>query len=466
MVLPAAQVSRGAAANAPRVAFMTLGCKVNQYDSEAMLALFRRAGYQEVAFAAESDVYVVNTCTVTGRAAAKSRQIIRQAVRRSPDATVVVTGCYTQVSPAEVAALPGVNLVIGNQDRSRVVELVEQARATQAPLDAVRRIWQARTYEDMPVATRPGRTRAVLKIQEGCNVFCSYCVIPYARGKPRSRDPESIYREALHLVEQGHREVVLTGIHLGAYGADFGQGSPVTLAQVVENLTEIEGLDRIRLSSLEPGHVSDHLLELLAGHPKVCRHLHLSLQSGAATVLQRMRRAYTAEQYRAAAERIRRAAPEMGLSTDVIVGFPGETAAEHAESLAFVREIGFSRLHVFPFSARSGTPAAAMPEQTTVAVRQERAEEMSALGHELALEFGRRFVGRSLDVLVETEADTAAGWLEGYTEHYLRVRFAAGDELKNCIVPVQITAVSEALCQGEIAGRAPGRRGLPPAEAE
>lgn len=437
-------------ADTRRVAVTTLGCKVNQYDSEAMLALFRRSGYQIVDFQDPADVYIINTCTVTGRGAAKSRQLIRNAIRRSPLSVVAVAGCYTQTDPDEVAAIPGVSLIIGTQDRERVVELCEQAAQSPEPIRAVNNIWRAREFEDMPVDSFTGHTRAVVKIQEGCNIFCTFCIIPYARGKPRSRRPESVVQECRRLAGEGFREVVLTGIHLGSYGKDYK--NEFTLAQVVEAIAFIDGIDRIRLSSLEPKHVSDHLLRLLEQNPKVCRHLHLSLQSGSQTVLERMERAYTAQEYREVVQELRRRIPDIGLTTDVIVGFPGETAEEHHQSMAFIREMGFSRLHVFPFSPRKGTPAATMGEQITKTVKEHRTHEMIALGHELAMAFAGRFAGRTLDVLAEEEADVEPGWLEGYTDNYIRVRLQGGEELKNCLIPTRITVADEEVCHGEMNG--------------
>ncbi|HEY8346622.1 MAG TPA: tRNA (N(6)-L-threonylcarbamoyladenosine(37)-C(2))-methylthiotransferase MtaB [Symbiobacteriaceae bacterium] len=433
-----------------RVAFATLGCKVNQYDTEAMKTLFRRAGYQIVDFDDVADIYIINTCSVTGRGAAKSRQLIRNAVRRAPLSVVAVAGCYTQTDPDAVAAIPGVSLIIGNQDRHRVVELCEEAARSPEPIRAVNNIWQAREFEELPVDTFLGQTRAVVKIQEGCNAFCTYCIIPFARGKPRSRRPDSVVEEVQRLAAQGYREVVLTGIHLGSYGKDFPEGP--TLAQLVERLTAIPGLDRIRLSSLEPRHVTDHLMDLLEHNPKVCKHLHLSLQSGSDTVLRRMRRSYTAQEYREKVMELRRRIPDLGLTTDVIVGFPGETEEEHRESMAFIREMGFHRIHVFPFSPRQGTPAATMPGQVPRTVKERRTHEMIALGRELALAFARRYLGQVLWVLAEEETDAEPGWLEGYSDNYLRVRFPGTDELKNSLVPVRITAVEEEFCLGEIAG--------------
>ncbi|MFO7171712.1 MAG: tRNA (N(6)-L-threonylcarbamoyladenosine(37)-C(2))-methylthiotransferase MtaB [Bacillota bacterium] len=437
-----------------RVAFCTLGCKVNQYDTEQMMTLFRRAGYTIVDFDQEADIYVINTCTVTGRGAAKSRQMIRNAIRRSPMSVVAVTGCYTQTAPDEVAAIPGVNLIVGHQDRHRIVELCEEAMRREVPIRAVNNIWQAREFEEIPIDTFSQATRAVVKIQEGCNVFCTFCIIPYARGKPRSRDPESVLAEVERLAAQGYREVVLTGIHVGSYGKDVRYR--FTLEELMERVAEVPGIERVRLSSIEPRHVTDRLIDLMANHPKICRHLHLSLQSGSETVLRRMKRPYTAREFREKVERIRSVMPDCGLTTDIIVGFPGETEAEHRESMAFVREMAFSRIHVFPFSPRQGTPAATMPDQVPKAVKEARVREMIALGDELQRQFHSRFLGQTLLVLAEEEADTEEGWLEGYTHNYIRVRFRAGDELRNTLVPVRLTELADDVVVGEMAGRAIG----------
>ena len=441
-----------------RVAFATLGCKVNQYDTEGMTALFRRAGYQVVDFDAPADVYIINTCTVTGRGAAKSRQLIRGAIRRSPMSVVAVAGCYTQTDPDAVAAIPGVSLLIGNQDRERVVDLVEQAADAGLPVRAVNNIWQAREFEEMPIDGFGDRSRAIVKVQEGCNIFCTFCIIPYARGKPRSRAPQDVLAEVDRLAAAGYREVVLTGIHLGSYGKDV-QGA-WDLTQLVADCAAVAGIDRVRLSSLEPKHCTDRLIELLATNPKVCPHLHLSLQSGSEGVLRRMKRAYTAGEYRAAVRRLRERVPVLGLTTDVITGFPGETEAEHRDSMDFIREMGFSRLHVFPFSPRKGTPAATLPGQVPKGVKERRSHELIALGEELALQFQQRFVGRTLAVLAEAEAEaeTEPGWLAGYTANYIRVRLPAGAELKGTVIPVRITAADAEGCCGEMDGQPLGNR--------
>lgn len=405
-----------------RVAVHTLGCKVNQYDSEAMLTLFRRRGYETVAFGDAADVYVINTCAVTEEGDRKSRQLIRRARRRNPQAVVVVAGCYPQTAPGEVAGIPGVDVVLGNQDRVRVVELAEEAGRSRQPIQQVGNIFRITEFEEMGIEDYEGRTRAPVKIQEGCHEFCSFCIIPYARGRPRSRRPEEVRAEVERLAASGVREVVLTGIHLGAYGQGRGPG----LAGVLRHIHPVEGIERIRLSSLEPMDAGQGVIEAMAALPKVCRHLHLPVQSGSDPVLARMRRRYTAHQFRGLADLAREKLPGVALTTDVMAGFPGESEEDHLATLALIEEVGFTRLHVFPFSARPGTPAARFPDQVPAAVRERRALELAELGARLALAHHRGLVGRRVEVLVEYPLED--GWREGYTGDYVRVRFpdAAG----------------------------------------
>lgn len=441
---------------AGRVAAHTLGCKVNQYDTEAMLALFRQRGYTVVDFRDRADVYLINTCTVTHEGDRKSRRLISRARRTNPEAVIVVAGCYPQTAPGEVAGIPGVGVVLGNRDRRRVVELVEEARRRQGePVTAVADIFAEREYEDLPIAGFTGRTRAALKIQEGCNEFCTYCVIPYARGRPRSRRPESIRAEAERLASAGFREVVLTGIHLGAYGRDLPPGPGRRrpgLADVLRLVHEVEGIRRIRLSSLEPMDTGDDLLETMTALPRVCHHLHLAIQSGADRVLERMRRRYTADGFRCLAARARALMPDLGLTTDLIAGFPGETEEDHQATLAYVEEVDFSRLHVFPFSPREGTPAARFPDQVSMEVKERRVRELIALGEWLALAFHQRLVGHPVEVLVESEAGPD-GLREGYTSNYVRVRFPSGEGLTNQLVTVRAVAADADGISGKLGGR-------------
>ncbi len=441
---------------AGRVALHTLGCKVNQYDGEALLDLFRRRGYRVVGFDEPADVYVINTCTVTHEGDRKSRQLIRRARRRNPDAVVVVAGCYAQVAAREVARIPGVDVVLGNADRQRVVDLVEEARGG-GPLLAVGDVFRARGFEELSVAGLTGRTRAVVKVQEGCAEFCSYCIVPYARGRPRSRRPEEARAEVERLAAAGYREVVLAGTHLGAYGCDLepdAAGRRPGLADLLRALHGVEGIARLRLSSLEPMDADEALLRALAELPKVCPHLHLPLQSGSDRVLARMRRRYTTDRFRRLVARARELIPDLAVTTDVMAGFPGETEEDHRATLAFLEEMGFSRLHVFPYSPRAGTPAARLPDQVPAAVKERRVRELLALGRELALAAHRRLVGRTVEVLAEEEV-AGDGRLQGYTPDYVRARFPGGGELRNRVVPVRVRAADAEGVEGEPVASAP-----------
>ena len=467
-----------------RVAFTTLGCKVNQYDSEAMAELFRKAGYDVVDFDRAADVYVINTCTVTGRGAAKSRQLIRQAVQRNPAAAVVVAGCYPQTAAGEVLAIPGVSVALGTVDRHQVVELAEEALARSEssggregpkPVNAVSDVMAAREFEETPIGAFSGRTRAAVKVQEGCDYRCTYCIIPYARGPVRSRPAAEVITEVRRLVEAGFKEIVLTGIHLGSYGLDRtragggrapggGDGARpgAVLVELIRQVLTVPGLLRLRLSSLEPAHANPELIELLASEPRLCRHLHLSLQSGSPAILRRMGRHYTADEYRRTVQALRARVPLLGLSTDVMVGFPGETEEHFRESLAFVREMAFSRLHVFPYSPRPGTPAASYPDQVARTVKEYRSRRMIELGRELALNYHRRWIGQAVEVLVEGRVeegaeegvegrarDSAALW-QGYTDTYVRVTFRAAGDRENRVVTVQAKGFDEAGIRGEL----------------
>lgn len=402
------------------VAFMTLGCKVNQYETETMEGLFRRAGYRVVSFAEPADVYIVNTCSVTLLGEKKSRQFVRRARRQNEAALIAVTGCYAQLSPEVLAALPGVRLVVGTQDRSRIVELVEEAAKGSAVLRDVGDIMAADTFEDIPLFAAPERTRAFLKIQEGCENFCTFCIIPYTRGPLRSRSMGSVRREAAKLIAAGFREIVLTGIHLGAYGRDLA--GDVTLAEAARTVLSLEGLQRLRLGSLESVELTPALFSLLRDERRFARHLHLPLQSGSDAVLRDMRRPYDTAGYDRLLRQIRAEVPGIAISTDIIVGFPGETEAMFQESLAFVRRQGFARVHVFPYSRRPGTPAAARSDQVPAPVRRQRAQTMQVLADEMAAAYGDTFIGKTLPVLFETRQEDIA---DGLTDTYLRVYTAS-----------------------------------------
>jgi threonylcarbamoyladenosine tRNA methylthiotransferase MtaB len=406
-------VTEGRAART--VAAVTLGCRVNQYDTEAMLAHFRRRGYRVVPFGELADVYLVNTCTVTREADRQSRQLIRRARRRNPDAVVVVAGCYAQVAPDEVARVNGVNVVVGHTDRERVVDLVEAV----APFDDVRvavgRIFAVRSWDGSRAEGGP-RTRAVVKVQEGCAEFCTYCIVPFARGRPRSRPVDEVRAEVERLAAAGYQEVVLAGVHLGAYGRDL-PGRP-RLARLVRAL---EGaVPRLRLSSLEPMDADGELVAAMAEVRGVCPHLHLPVQSGSDDVLRRMGRRYTAEGVLRRLEAARRVVPGLAVTADLMVGFPGETDALWRETRAFLDAAGFARLHVFPFSPRPGTPAAAMVDRVPAEVVRARVREAIAWSRRAQRAFAEAHLGRPLEVLVEEER-RGDGYLVGLTPDSCRV---------------------------------------------
>lgn len=393
-----------------RVAFTTLGCKVNHYETEAMRELFARAGWDIAGFSEAADVYVVNTCTVTQTGDAKSRRMIARAHRLNPAALVVAVGCYAQVAPETLAALEGVGLVLGTSGRKDIVRHVNEALQRNAVQTEVRPLAELREFEPLS-AVRDSHTRATLKIQDGCVNFCSYCIIPYARGPLRSRPLDAISREVRILANEGYQEIVLTGIHLASYGRDLGG---ITLLDAIAHASAEPGVKRIRLGSLEPLFVDETVAKALADNPKICRQFHLSLQSGSDAVLKRMNRRYTSGQYLHAVGLLRQYMPDCAVTTDVIAGFCGETDAEHRETLAFCKQASFARMHVFPFSVRKGTKAAAMPGQLPKAVKEARATELITLGKHLTQLFLAEQTGSVAEVLAESGG-------AGYSGNYIRV---------------------------------------------
>ena len=399
----------------PTAALTTLGCKVNQFETETMEGLFRQRGYTIVPFDEAADVYVINTCSVTSLGERKSRQLIRRARRMNEAAVIAVTGCYAQVAPEEIRAMDGVRVVLGTKERADIVDYVERAAREAGVLDGTTDIMQAADFEDIPLFSAPARTRAFLKIEEGCENFCSFCIIPYARGPVRSRSLESVRREAAKLIDMGFKEIVLTGIHLGCYGRDIGGA---TLADAVRTVLSLPGLKRLRLGSLESVELSDELLALFSEDERFARHLHLPLQTGSDAVLQAMNRHYDTAKFAQLIERVERAVPGVAVSTDIIVGFPGETEELFSESLAFVERMNFARMHVFPYSPRRGTPAANFPGQVPENEKKERVHRMQSLAARKSEAFHAAFLGREMSVLFETER---AGITDGLTENYIRV---------------------------------------------
>ena len=459
-----------------RIAFMTLGCKVNQADTASMQELFRQAGYEVCEFTEPADIYVVNTCVVTNTGQQKSRQMIRRAVRKENDALIVVTGCYPQTAAEEVKAIDGVDLIIGTQDRAKIVELAEAAlekkRAGKAEQDfcdgeavpetstlrlrtsvddEVRPWGKNTTFEEMSGGNEADKTRAYLKIQEGCNQFCSYCIIPYARGPLRSRSLQNIKEEVQRLTEAGYKEIVLIGIHLGCYGKEMKDGT--TLYDAVKTALSVPALQRLRLGSLESVEVEERLLDLMAIDKRLCPHLHLPLQSGCDQVLKDMHRPYDTEKFAMLLEQIRKKAPDVAVTTDVIVGFPGETEEDFAATCRFVKQCAFAKMHIFPYSMRKGTPAAARKDQIPEAVKKQRAEKLAELDREMQLAYFEQNVGTVHTVLVEqpvTTENEASTLVEGLTDNYIRVEFEGKPELCGKIVQVRITEALIDNCKGII----------------
>lgn len=433
-----------------RVAFYTLGCKVNFCETESLQALFEQAGYRVVDFEEEADVYVINSCTVTAISDHKSRKMIRRARARAPSGLIVVTGCYAQGFSDEVKEILPVDLVVGTHGRKKLPQLVELL-SEHGSVNLVRPYPEEALFEELPLYLKKGRARGFLKVQEGCNMSCSYCIVPRVRGPLRSMSLSEVLARARAMVRAGFREIVLTGTHLGLYGKEK---NGVTLATLLEQMEAIRGLPRIRLSSLEPTDISRELVDWIAGSAKICPHLHIPLQSGDGEILERMNRAYSPPEFAYLVRWIRQRRPEIAVSTDVIVGFPGENEEHHRRSLQFMEELEFSRLHIFKFSARPGTPAAAFPGQVTAAVKELRSNEMIAIGESMAGAFRSGFIGKCEEVLLE-KITTRAGELqgEGFTPHYLRVRAALpskGRRWRGKLVPVRLEREEDGCLTGAI----------------
>ena len=451
-----------------RIAFMTLGCKVNQADTASMQELFRQAGYTVCDFTEEADVYVVNTCVVTNTGQQKSRQMIRRAIRKENDALIVVTGCYPQTAAEEVKAIDGVDLLIGTQDRAKIVMLVEAAlERKQNQTDDEVRPWEQDTrFEEMSGGNEADKTRAYLKIQEGCNQYCSYCIIPYARGPLRSRSLQSIKEEVERLTKAGYKEIVLIGIHLGCYGKEMKDGT--TLYDAVQAALSVPELQRLRLGSLESVEVEERLLDLMAEDHRLCPHLHLPLQSGCDKILKDMRRPYDTERFATLLAQIRNKVPGIAVTTDVIVGFPGETEDDFAATCNFAKQCGFAKMHIFPYSKRKGTPAAARSDQIPEPVKKHRVEKLAELDREMQQAYFAKSIGTVRRVLAEQvvkdsgkiaevrNCKEAHGnkkencLIEGLTDNYIRVEFAGDESLCGKIIDVKITEALIDKCKGVI----------------
>jgi threonylcarbamoyladenosine tRNA methylthiotransferase MtaB len=420
-----------------KVAFHTFGCKVNQYETEAMKALFIKNGDVIVRDDEHADLYVINTCTVTSVSDKKSRQMIRRLKRQNENALVAVVGCYSQIAPHEVAEIEGVNLILGTDDRNKIVELIHEL-TVDSKESHVHDIKTVTDFEEMNVEQHQDRTRAYLKVQEGCNQFCSYCIIPFARGPIRSRKMDNVVEEVEKLCANGFKEVVLAGIHVASYGKDLEEGD---LLDLIEKIAPTEGLKRIRLSSLAPALLTDRFIERTSALEKFCPHFHISIQSGSDTVLSRMNRKYTAAIYQERVEALRAAFHKPAITTDIIVGFPGETEAEFEETLETVRAIGFAKIHVFKYSKRKGTQAALYQNQVPEEIKSARSEKLIALGAAQSIIFRESFIGETFEVLFETYDDNYQT-AKGHTMNYLEVEVPSLHAFNNEILKVQISGIT------------------------
>ena len=425
--------------NGKKVSFITLGCKVNQYDSDAMRSLFIRNGYKVAKENENADVYVINTCSVTSIGDRKSRQMVRRIRREHPRAVIAAAGCYAQLAPDVFVQMGDVDVIVGIQNRSHIVEYVEEAAAEKKTLNAVGDIMAVTDFENLSVdAEGEVKTRAFIKVQEGCDNYCTFCIIPFARGKLKSRRQSDAVEEIRRLVEKGYREVVLTGIHLGNYGKDLHDGT--SLSTLVTELVRIPDLLRIRLGSIESVELSDELIRIIREEPKVCPHLHLPIQAGSDDILKRMNRHYRLAEYKELVRNLRKEIPGLALTTDLIVGFPGETEENFRETLDTLQELQFSAIHVFPYSPRKGTPAAAYPNQVKPEIKKERAARVQALGKELAGAYRNQFFHKMVRVLVEEEK---GGFFEGVSDEYIRVFIKDKDVEKGKVYSVWIDSMTD-----------------------
>lgn len=429
-----------------KVAFQTLGCRVNVYDSEAMSEMFMKDGYELVDYAEEADVYVINTCTVTSMGDKKSRQYIKKAKRQNPDAVVAVVGCYSQVNRDEVAGIEGVDVVLGSRNKSEIVYYVNKAMGEKAQVIHVSdNILISPKFEDLEIQDYEGKTRAFLKIQDGCSRFCSYCIIPYARGGPSSKDPLKVLEEVRSLASKGFREVILSGIHIASYGQEFEK--PFGLIDLMEQLEDIEGIERVRIGSIEPMFFNGSAMDRIVRLKKLCPHFHLSLQSGCDATLKRMNRRYTAAEYEEVVDMLRRKIPGVSITTDVIVGFPQETDEEFGETMAFLERLRLNKIHTFKYSPRKGTPAYRLMDPVDGVEKDRRSSLVMDLSDRCEAAYTESLVGQTVPVLFEEGRD---GVFLGYTPDYIQVRVESDNPIRGTVLDVAVTGKENALAIGEI----------------
>ena len=426
-----------------RVSFYTLGCKVNQYETNAMTQKFKEAGYEIVDMNKDiSDICVVNTCTVTNMSDRKSRHSLRKVKEKNPNAIIVAVGCYAQVAKNDLENMSEIDIVLGNEEKSNIVQYVEEFIKDKSKLIEIQDIATKKEFEDMGQITYTEKTRAFIKVQDGCNQFCSYCIIPYARGRVRSRNLESIIKEITQIAKNGIKEVVITGIHVASYGKDFGNENG--LIELLEKINEIDGIKRIRLGSLEPKIITEDFIKRLIKLEKICHHFHLSLQSGCDETLKRMNRKYTTEEVREIINRLRKYYNDVILTTDIIVGFPGETEKEFETTYQFLKEIKLYKMHVFPYSPRKGTRASVMKEQIDGNIKELRSKRLIELSNENQKMYNQQLIGQEVEVLFEDkENKNGITYYKGHTQNYILVKYKTDENLENTIKVVKISDISE-----------------------
>lgn len=432
-----------------KVAFSTLGCRVNQYESEAMAEKFIREGYEVVDFSEIADVYVINTCTVTNMGDKKSRQIISKARRLNNNAIIAVVGCYSQMAPKEVSEIEGVDVVLGTRNKGDVVYYVNKARDEEKVQVHVEGVLKNKKFEDLNIEEYQDKTRAFLKIQDGCNRFCTYCAIPYARGSVCSKEPRKVIDEVKKLASHGFKEVILSGIHTASYGLDLDGN--ITLIDLIEDIEKIHGIERVRIGSIEPAFFTNEVIEKIKGFKKLCPHFHLSLQSGCNTVLKRMNRRYTAEEYEHIVNILRDNIKDVSISTDVIVGFPGETEEEFNETYEFLKRIKLTKTHIFKYSPRKGTRAAEMKGQLDGKIKEERSKALIALNDINEENFIKKYINKNVKVLLEQEVKGKENIFEGYTENYIKVQVEKPENIKSgYIIECKIEKAHKDFAEGKI----------------
>ena len=431
-----------------KVAFSTLGCRVNTYETEALMELFKQEGYQIVDFGEKADVYVINSCTVTNMGDKKSRQMVHRAHRLNEDAIIAMVGCYSQIKPDEVSKIPGINIVLGTRNKKEIINLINKFKEERKNQVSLKDVIKDKIFEDIRVKNYDNRTRAFIKIQDGCNNFCSYCLIPYARGASVSKPLAGIIEEVKDLSENGFKEIILSGIDVSSYGKDLEED--ITLVRVFEVIDKIDGIERIRIGSIGPEFFTDENIMRLKALKKLCPHFHISLQSGCNETLKRMNRHYTAQEYSEAVNKLRENFSDISITTDIIAGFPGETVEEFNETYSFLQNIKLTKTHVFKYSVREGTRAAKLPDMVSASEKEERSKKLIELSDKLENEFINKNLGLSYDVLYEKRLDD--GMYDGYTPNYIRVISDSAADIEDRIIKTKLEKNINLAAKGKIEG--------------